>query len=101
MRGGALIPSCDPNSLVWEHLRRMGFDTSQVAHGHILQERHGNRLSRIQIGNSSYILKLFGDPLPPGRFNAMPSSEGLASQPSLCGETENGCSWRTFRKAIT
>ncbi len=43
-------------------LAKMGFDTSHLEKVEPIQERHGNRLFRIALEGSSYILKVFGDP---------------------------------------
>ena len=90
IRGGALIPTCDPSSHAREHLRQMGFDTSRVGHVNLMQERHGNRLFRIQKGRFSYILKLFGDAASAREVQcfALLRRLGVPTIP-VCGETEN------------
>lgn len=43
-------------------LEKMGFDTAHPDSVEPIRERHGNRLFRINLEGSSYILKQFGDP---------------------------------------
>ena len=90
IRGGALIPTSDPSNRAREYLRQMGFDASLVGDLNLLQERHGNRLFRIQIGSSSHILKVFGDPTSAREVQcyALLRKLGVPTIP-VCGETEN------------
>ena len=90
IRGGALIPTSDPSNRAREYLRQMGFDASLVGDVNLLQERHGNRLFRIQIGSSSHILKVFGDPTSAREVQcyALLRKLGVPTIP-VCGETEN------------
>ena len=43
-------------------LEKLGLDTSHLGEVKPVQARHGNRLFRITLQGSSYILKLFGNP---------------------------------------
>ncbi len=43
-------------------LRKMGIDTAHLERIEPIRKRHGNRLFRIALGGSSYVLKVFGDP---------------------------------------
>ncbi len=43
-------------------LTKMGIDTAHLEQVEPIRERHGNRLLRIALDRSSYVLKLFGDP---------------------------------------
>ena len=90
IRGGAAIPTCNPSNHAREHLRQMGFDASRVGNVDLLQDRHGNRLFRIQMGSSPYILKVFGDPAfaREVRCYALLQKLGVPTM-RLCGETEN------------
>ncbi len=45
-------------------LVKMGLDTSHLGTIEPIQERHGNRLFRITLEGSSYVLKVFGNPEP-------------------------------------
>lgn len=47
---------------VYAVLVEMGLDTSHLGTVELIQERHGNRLFRITLESSSYVLKVFGNP---------------------------------------
>ena len=67
----------------------MELDASQVGDVDLLQERHGNRLFRIRLGSSSYVLKVFGDPASRREIHsyALLQDLGIPTIP-LCGKTE-------------
>ena len=43
-------------------LTKMGYETSHLGTVELIRERHGNRLFRIALGRSSYVLKVFANP---------------------------------------
>lgn len=68
----------------------MGFDASRVGNVDLLQERNGNRLFRIQMGGSSYVLKVFGDPDSAREIQCYTLLQELVVPTiPLYGETEN------------
>ncbi|MDE2890444.1 MAG: phosphotransferase [Gemmatimonadota bacterium] len=52
----------DSTEIVRVALEKMGFDTTHLRYVVPIRERHGNRLFRINLEGSPYILKEFGDP---------------------------------------
>lgn len=51
-------------------LVKMGFETSHLRTADLIQERHGNRLFRITLGITSYVLKVFGNPAASSEIRA-------------------------------
>ena len=51
-------------------LVKMGFETSHLRTVDLIQERHGNRLFRITLGITSYVLKVFGNPAASSEIRA-------------------------------
>ena len=52
----------DSTEIVRVTLENMGFDTTRLDNVDPIREKHGNRLFRIILERSPYILKVFGDP---------------------------------------
>ena len=52
----------DSTEIARAALENMGFDTARLDNVDPIRERHGNRLFRIILERSPYILKVFGDP---------------------------------------
>ena len=50
------------DSDVVQTIQEIGLDTSDLGQVNLIRERHGNRLLRVTIEGSTYILKVFGDP---------------------------------------
>ena len=51
-------------------LAKMGLGASHLGTVELIQERHGNRLLRIALGNTSYVLKVFGNPVTSAEIRA-------------------------------
>lgn len=51
-------------------LTKIGLDTSHLGTVELIRERHGNRLFRIALGSTSYVLKVFGNPATSAEIGA-------------------------------